>query len=312
MAESGESPKSRAIKGRNRLADSGTTPLVSIIIPVFNREELICRTLDAVKAQKFRPLEVIIVDDGSSDRTAEVVGNWANVNQSEGFLVRLCRQDNEGAPSARNLGIRESTGLFVQFLDSDDYMHPEKIQIQVEKLSATGADLAVCDFRYVYQAADTLIKDVKNDGDLCRRLERGHSVFIMTPLISASLLDRGIEWDRLLQRQQDMDFMFKVFAAADSYVYTQGVWCDYVKHSGAQISDQYSVKRPQYLRRVRNLISFANQNFKHLGVSGVAMCFSGALNILFKGLMYGPKSFIKKMLGESASAKLKSLLGKKF
>src|SRR5690606_37292864 len=92
-------------------------PLFSIIIPAYNRADLISGTLDSVFAQTERDYEVIVVDDGSTDATAEVV-------KSYGDCVRYVYQENAGPGAARNRGIQQSTGQYVVFLDSDDRWFP--------------------------------------------------------------------------------------------------------------------------------------------------------------------------------------------
>jgi glycosyltransferase involved in cell wall biosynthesis len=100
-------------------------PLVSVIVPTYNGSKHIRETLASVFAQSYRPLEVIVVDDGSTDSTAELVAACAP-------QARLIRQEQSGHPAARNRGISASTGEFLSFLDHDDLWDPAKIQGQIE------------------------------------------------------------------------------------------------------------------------------------------------------------------------------------
>jgi len=100
-------------------------PLISCIVPVFNGERYLREALDSIVAQTYRPLEIIVADDGSTDCTAGVVAAF-------GDQVRYVRQSNQGPSSARNLGIRVSTGGFIAFLDADDLWHPQKLQRQMD------------------------------------------------------------------------------------------------------------------------------------------------------------------------------------
>ncbi len=146
--------------------------LFSIIIPAFNRESLICQALDSVRAQTYRPIEIIVVDDGSTDATAGVVREWAEAaigcsevgcqtstpnlkksvtqNQERGakswelgddqFKVCYFYQENAGAGAARNRGIQEIHGQYVQFLDSDDRIHPDRLNILAETFEKEQCD----------------------------------------------------------------------------------------------------------------------------------------------------------------------------
>ncbi len=106
------------------------TPRVSIIIPAYNRANMILTALKSVLAQTYPDWEAIVVDDGSSDNTREVV---AGVKDAR---VRYIYQENKGLPGARNAGIRASSGEYVAFLDSDDAFLPEKLALQVPVLDA--------------------------------------------------------------------------------------------------------------------------------------------------------------------------------
>ncbi len=94
---------------------------VSIVIPTYNREDLVAAAIDSALAQTHVPCEVIVVDDGSTDRTAEVLARYA------GRIVAI-RQENTGLAGARNTGIRAATGEFVGFLDSDDLWEPRLVE----------------------------------------------------------------------------------------------------------------------------------------------------------------------------------------
>lgn len=98
--------------------------LVSVVIPTYNGRRYIGATLDSVLAQKHRPLEILVVDDGSTDATAQVVRGYASE-------VRLIEQDQRGHPAARNTGIRAAAGEFLGFLDHDDLWSPDKLERQL-------------------------------------------------------------------------------------------------------------------------------------------------------------------------------------
>ena len=104
-------------------------PLISCIIPVFNGVRYLGEALDSILAQTYRPIEIIVIDDGSTDGTGELVARY-------GDRIRYFRQNNEGAPTARNAGLSAARGAFVAFLDSDDLWHPDKLERQVARFEA--------------------------------------------------------------------------------------------------------------------------------------------------------------------------------
>jgi glycosyltransferase involved in cell wall biosynthesis len=116
--------------------------LVSCIIPVFNREQMLREAVECVLAQTYRPLEVVVVDDGSTDNTGAVAAELVAASPNEVFYVR---QENAGPGMARNTGLQHARGEFVQYLDSDDLILPRKFELQVAQLQADPqAGLSYC------------------------------------------------------------------------------------------------------------------------------------------------------------------------
>ncbi len=109
------------------------TPLVSVIIPAYNRAELICETLESIAAQTYRHWECIIVDDGSQDDTYAIATQFQG-RDSRFRAFRRPEQILKGANNSRNFGLEQASGNFILFFDSDDVMHPDKIQKQVDCL----------------------------------------------------------------------------------------------------------------------------------------------------------------------------------
>lgn len=119
---------------------------VSAVIPTYNRRRSIERAVDSVLAQTQPPDEVIVVDDGSTDGTAELlVARY-------GDRVRVLRQRNAGVSAARNHGAREARGDYIAFLDSDDIWLPHRLERQLALAAASGAGLVVCNVRRVNSA----------------------------------------------------------------------------------------------------------------------------------------------------------------
>lgn len=98
-----------------------STPLVSVITPVYNGERYLREALASLFAQDYEPFESIVVDDGSADGTPEI---------AQSFPVRYCRQENQGAAAARNTGLSLARGELVAWLDSDDLLPPNKLSVQ--------------------------------------------------------------------------------------------------------------------------------------------------------------------------------------
>ena len=116
---------------------------VSAIIANYNREDLIGITLDNLLQQTMPPHQIIVVDDGSTDRSVEVVHSF-------GAKVQLIQQRNQGPGAARNAGLQLATGKYIQFQDSDDLLSLNKLESQSELLERTGGDLAFSPWAHVF------------------------------------------------------------------------------------------------------------------------------------------------------------------
>jgi len=105
---------------------SSTNSLVSCVVPVYNGERFLGEAIDSILAQTYQPTEIIVVDDGSTDRTPDVIAQYAG-------RVTSARQTNAGAAAARNHGISLAHGEFIAFLDADDLWHEEKLAVQLDR-----------------------------------------------------------------------------------------------------------------------------------------------------------------------------------
>ena len=120
--------------------------LISVIIPCYNSEKCIRKCLDSVLSQTYRNLEILAIDDGSTDNTAAVLDEYAKADSR----ISLVRQPNCGAGAASNRGIGLSRGELIAFVDHDDWLEPSMYERLHAAMTAAGADMAVCNFNLVY------------------------------------------------------------------------------------------------------------------------------------------------------------------
>lgn len=112
-------------------------PQVSVIIPVYNKESYLRQSVESVMGQTVKDLEILLIDDGSSDTSPAICEELAG----EDDRIRVIHKENEGPGVTRNRGIRESRGRYISFVDADDYIAPDTYEICIRRLSETGADL---------------------------------------------------------------------------------------------------------------------------------------------------------------------------
>jgi glycosyltransferase involved in cell wall biosynthesis len=195
---------------------------VSIIIPAYNRVELLVETIDSCVNQTFQGCEVIVVDDGSNEPLESIVQKYSAESSSK-IVVRYLRQERRGANAARNLGLGHAQGQFIQFLDSDDLLHPRKIEIQKAILEAEP-DIGMCYCLDEYFHSRPGDMDLLwNVPDLPFHLDR----FIWkdpvwctgSPLWRRSFLQSVGDWDEKLMCWQDWEFHVKALCRGLQYIY---------------------------------------------------------------------------------------------
>ena len=127
-------------------------PLVSVVIPLFNKETFISTTLQSVVAQTYPPIELIVVDDSSTDGSFALVKSILNLHRDRFANIQIMSRPNTGQAGARNDGIASASGEFIAFLDADDVWHPDKIEKQVKfLLEHSSKDLVFCNYFMVFE-----------------------------------------------------------------------------------------------------------------------------------------------------------------
>ena len=175
-----------------------TAPLVSCVVPVFNAERHLAEALDSIFAQTHRPIEVVVVDDGSTDASAAVAEGY-------GERVRVIRQANAGPSAARAAGIDAARGELIAFLDADDVWLPEKLALQLGHLTAhPELDGVFCEIENFWEA------EVAHEE--ARWRERGRVVgsYTMAALLARRELFERVPFDPTWRHGDHVDWGLRV------------------------------------------------------------------------------------------------------
>ncbi len=202
--------------------------LVSIIIPLYNAEKYITATLDSLLDQSHPRIEIIVVDDGSSDGSQEILKTYSDKR------IKIVSQRNSGAAVARNTGLKHSKGEFIQFMDADDLLAPEKIELQLAALNNYPDKLAVGNYIEFFDNEDIDKKSVPENqqgfiystdapADFLLNLwgANGSSNFIQTNswLVPRNLIDLAGRWRNYRCPDDDGEFFTRVLLASKGIVY---------------------------------------------------------------------------------------------
>ena len=123
-----------------------STPLVSVIVPIYNTEKYLDRCIKSIVNQTYKNLEIILVDDGSPDNCPSICDNWARIDSR----INVIHQKNSGVSAARNAALDLASGEYIGFVDSDDFIEPDMYSLLVQKSVDTDAGCASCGFVFDY------------------------------------------------------------------------------------------------------------------------------------------------------------------
>jgi glycosyltransferase involved in cell wall biosynthesis len=219
------------------------TPLVSVIIPCYNAAPFLKETLDSVFKQTFQDYEIILIDDGSTDNTAQIVLSFGDKVVAE-FTP------NRGASAARNSGTQLAKGKFIQYLDADDLLKPDALEKRVKALLSTDADVAYCDWQQLVELEDGTfqpktirdrkIEDVHSDPEIALFKD-----FWCPPaalLYSKKILSKIGLWNESLPIIQDARFLLDAALVGGKFVHVPGVSAYYRVHGNNSLSRRSQIK----------------------------------------------------------------------
>ena len=208
--------------------DQSRPPLVSIIIPTYNQARFVAETVDSALAQTYPNVEVIVVDDGSTDGTQAVLAAYRE-------NTRYIRQENRGLPGARNTGFLASQGDYLLFLDSDDLIPPEKLALHVSLLEAEP------DFGLVYSAWQQINEDgtqvlgevrPNQQGWLLKELLlRSVFFFASAAVVRRECLEKVGPFDESLRWGEDADMWLRLARAGYAFGYLDQPLLQYRIHA---------------------------------------------------------------------------------
>lgn len=221
-------------------------PLVSIIIPTYNHARFLTRSVSSALAQTWPETEVIVVDDGSTDDTRSILDRFASA-------IRYHYQPNSGLGAARNVGIRLARGSFLQFLDADDTISPQKIEVQIRPLLADDSiDLVYSNYEMMYEGRSKMkVYDNPPESmrDLIAYYIRWNLTPIHSPLHRRTVIDKAGYFDQDRHAQEDWDFMFRAVLSGCRFKFVPGPFAQYYR-DGSVISND-----PELMyRRYRHMV----------------------------------------------------------
>lgn len=220
--------------------------VVSIVIPVYNVEKFLDHCVQSLTQQTYSNLEIILVDDGSTDASAEICDRWA----AQDSRIRVVHKEYGGVADARNAGVDACTGQYIVFVDADDHVHPEYVSYLYDLKLQNQADIAVCEFRYETTAGKA-INSFLDDGSVC--VLNQHDA--LKAMCDGVLLSNSV-WAKIYPRAyfdgirfpvghifEDVAVTYQLFLKAQTVVIGRRALYHYIRHNNSIMTSAFNFNR---------------------------------------------------------------------
>lgn len=237
--------------------------MVSVVIPVYNREKLILKSIQSVLNQTYSDLEIIVVDDGSTDNTREIVMGIDDPR------VKYIYQKNSGACAARNKGVAYAVGKYIAFHDSDDVWFPDKLRTQVTVLDLQPqVDIVCCQTKCTKKNGNVFysLENLK-EGLISRSI--GPLGISTQTLIMRSKVQKKVQFDTNVTRYQDLDFLITAHEFFEIYCVKQCLVEREIREDSITNHPERTYEMSGYLYKKHRKYFHTHQSLKHF--------FAGAL-----------------------------------
>lgn len=222
--------------------------MVSVIIPVYNVKPYLRKCLDSVVGQTYRDLEILIIDDGSTDGSGKICDEYKKDNR-----VKVLHTENRGLSCARNLGLDNATGDWIGFVDSDDWIEPDMYEVLIEKALETGADVVECGW----------FRECQNGTEVRRReIQQLSHMSAVEALVSSKLSDNA--WNKIWKAQCFSSIRFPEGRVYEDIATTFRVFSDVESVCSInEIKYHYVAQRPKSLTNTHDLNNLIGRWLSH-------------------------------------------------
>lgn len=232
------------------------SPIVTIIIPIYNAEAALYRCIDSVLNQEYTDFELLLVDDGSTDSSGEICDEY----EKKDSRVRVIHKNNTGVSDTRNIGLKQASGKYIQFLDSDDWITQDATGLMVRAAEESGCDMVITDFYRVIGDRVSHKGDIEKDGILTLEEFAGYM------MESPADFYYGVLWNKLFKREliekyhlcmdktiswcEDFMFNLEYLLHAETIYALRVPLYYYVKTKGSLVSQGLSISKTIKMKRM--------------------------------------------------------------
>lgn len=236
-------------------------PLISILVPVYNSEKYLAQCLDSIINQKYKHLEIIVVDDGSTDKSGEICDEYADQNPR----IKVFHQKNKGISTTRNILLSYATGDYIGFVDSDDTISPDMYSDMLYVAQTTGADMVVCNFTHTSNDGSPV------DTEVCIPFNEGYvsAEKYIDKISGGNCGALSIVWNKLYKRylfenitypsgkiHEDDATIHKICHACNKIYYTPNIYYFYNSNPSSIMNKKFNIGRLDSTDAILDRIEF--------------------------------------------------------
>lgn len=262
-------------------------PLISVVIPVYNVKAYIRKCVESVNNQTYRNLEIILVDDGSTDGSNKICDDLA----LEDDRVLVIHKKNGGLSDARNVGINKAKGKYITFIDSDDYVSNDYIEYLYNLLSNTNSDISICNPIYIYENKEKDIKDSIQNETIVKKM---NSIEALEMMLYQNYYDTSA-WGKLYKIElfqdirypvgmlfEDMGTTYKLFLKSTNIVFGNAEKYYYLQRVNSISNNIFNYKKMDYLKFAEEIYNYVEKEIPKIKNCASARVISVACNILLQ------------------------------
>ncbi|MGN1181350.1 MAG: glycosyltransferase family 2 protein [Suilimivivens sp.] len=278
---------------------------ISVIVTAYNIEQYLPRCLDSLLKQTYEPLEIIVVDDGSTDATAAICDEYAKRAEN----IKVMHRENGGPSAARNTGLTAAQGDYIGYVDGDDFIEPDMYESMLMACIRTNADIAICSYRPVGEGAEEF-HPTGNVIELSREqaLElyiSGHSQYHIYHSVWSKLFSRKVIENiafREGRKSEDIMYTTQALAAASKCVFLDTPYYNYMVDRDTSIMNSRL-----HERRFQDEIPFWKEQEEYLSKLGMRELSKKASYQFYKRMLFYYLDFKDKRMKESCKDLVKML-----
>lgn len=287
-----------------------SSPLVSVIIPVYNAEKFIEQTIRSVLNQTLQDFEIIVLNDGSNDSSGEII----QCLQKEDKRIIYIPKTNSGVSDTRNAGISRANGKYIAFLDADDLWKPDNLEEKIKALEQSGRKWIFSDLENIFENDNVLHQERKNfkPYNIIDNLLLWEAEVVPGPcsniVVEKELLDTGIRFDIRLSSPADRDICLQLAEKAEPNFLDKKLWL-YRLHGQSMTNNNYkAIDEVKYLyQKADKRKWFRNPKLRRKALSNINLMLAGMSyffpsqrkripGFMLKAIWYSPLNVIRKKI----------------